>query len=87
MPIKAIYEKLNKTSFYICLVFSIILIAVSFVVPPTGIVDGSVLAAVGEVFAFATLGTVIHAIMKGADVTLNHGNTSVTLNTPDDKEE
>lgn len=84
---KKIYGKLSnvgKVSFWVTLITSIVLIITSFFLPPTGAIDPSVMAAVGELFAFGTLGTVLTAINKGADVTLNHGNTNITLNNPDD---
>lgn len=87
---KKIYDKLNnigKVSFWVTLITSIVLIITSFFLPPTGAIDPSVMASVGELFAFGTLGTVLSAISKGADVTLNHGQTSVTLNNPDDKKD
>ena len=83
---KKIYNKLNnigKVSFWVTLITSIVLIITSFFLPPTGSVDPTVMASVGELFAFGTLGTVLTAISKGADVTLQHNNTSVTLNNPD----
>ena len=64
------------------LFFSIIavgLIITSFFVPPTGVIDGSVLAATGEIFAFAALGTVIKAIDKGVDAQVQHNNTTITV--------
>ena len=87
---KKIYDKLNnigKVSFWVTLRTSIVLRITSFFLPPTGAIDPSVMASVGELFAFGTLGTVLSAISKGADVTLNHGQTSVTLNNPDDKKD
>lgn len=83
---KKIYGKLSnigKVSFWVTLFTSIVLIVVSFFLPPTGAIDPSVMAGVGELFAYGTLGTVLTAITKGADVTLQHNNTSVTLNNPD----
>lgn len=65
--------------FYIFGIASIGLLIASFVVPPVGIISSSVLAGVGELFAFATLGTVIHAIDKGLDAKVQHGNTTVTV--------
>lgn len=55
------------------------LLIASFFVPPTGVIDGSVLAATGEIFAFAALGTVIKAIDNGVDAKVQHNNTSVTI--------
>lgn len=44
-----------------------------------GVIDGSVLAAVGEIFAFAALGTVIKAIDNGVDAQVQHNNTTLTI--------
>lgn len=65
--------------FYVFSGIAIVLIIASWLVPPMGAIDGSVLAAVGEIFAFAALGTVIKAIDKGLDAKVTHGNTSVTI--------
>jgi hypothetical protein len=83
MSVKQIYTNLNKKAFWLCLGVSIILLIVSFVLPPSGSIDPSVMGGVGELFAFASLGTVIEAISKGADVSVSHGSTTVTVNTPD----
>lgn len=64
------------------LFFSIVAIGLiigSFFVPPMGVIDGSVLAAVGEIFAFAALGTVVKAIDKGVDAQVQHNNTTLTI--------
>lgn len=85
MSLKTIYTNMNHWAFWICLVFSICLIVGSFFVPPMGVVDGSILASVGELFGFATLATVIEAIKKGSDVSVSHGSTTVTVNNNDEK--
>lgn len=87
MPLKQIYHNVNHWAFWVCLVISIGLIIGSFFVPPLGLIDGSVLASVGELFGFATLATVIEAIRKGSDVTVQHNNTSLTVNNPDKSED
>ena len=64
------------------LIFSIVavgLLIASFIVPPTGVIDPSVLAATGELFAFAALGTVIKAIDKGVDAKVQRGNTTLVV--------
>ena len=53
-----------KVVFWVSLVLSAVLVVVSFVVPPRGIIDGSVLAAVGEIFAFPTLYAVYGQMAK-----------------------
>ena len=75
--------KLAKVVFWICLVTSIALLVGSFFCPPMGIIDGSVLKAVGELFGFATLG-MVPTIVKGRSVEFTHGNTTLTLGDDDD---
>lgn len=58
---------------------ALVLIFTSFFIPPMGVIDGSVLAATGEIFAFAALGTVIKAIDKGVDAQVQHNNTTITV--------
>lgn len=84
MPLKTIYTNINKKAFWLCIGVSAILLIVSFVLPPAGSIDPSVMGGVGELFAFASLGTVIEAIEKGRDVSVSHGNTTLTLNNQED---
>lgn len=65
---------------------SVLLIVLSFFIPPLSVVDGSVLAAAGELFAFAALGAVIHAIDTGKTATIQHGSTSLTVKEIDGEE-
>lgn len=65
--------------FWACFTICAGLIIAGFCVPPTGVIDGSVLKGVGELFAFPTLWTVHHAIEKGIDAKLKHGNTELTI--------
>lgn len=69
----------NNLPFYICTFISIFLIIASFLVPPLGIIDSTVIAAVGELFAFAALGSVLHALDEGKTATLTHKNTTLTV--------
>lgn len=49
-------EAMRKSvAFWLTLVTSIGLIVAGFIVPPTGIIDGSVLTAVGLLLGFATI--------------------------------
>ena len=77
--IKNIWANMHRWTFMVCLALSIGLIVGSWFVPPMAVVDGSVLAAVGEIFGFAALGTVINAIDKGHKATITKGNTSLTV--------
>lgn len=61
---------------------SILLIISSFILPPTGIIDPSVLAAVGEIFAFATLyklPDIISSVKDGKSVKVSSGDVSVEV--------
>ena len=58
---------------------SVILIVLSFFIPPLAVVDGSVLAAAGELFGFAALGAVIHSIDKGKTASVSHNGTTIPV--------
>ena len=58
---------------------AVALIVTSFFIPPQGVVDSSVLAAVGEIFAFAALFAAWEAIDKGIDAKVTHGNTTLSI--------
>lgn len=54
-----------------------------FVMPPMGVVDGSVLKAAAVLFGFAALAVLLHAVDKGVGAKLEHGDTTLTIS--DDK--
>lgn len=72
--------------FYVLSVCAIVLIGASWFVPPMAVIDGSVLAAVGEIFGFAALGVVIKAIDKGTPASLTHNGTTISVNKEADEE-
>ena len=65
---------------------SALLIIGSFFVPPIGFIDPSVMAAVGEMLAWGALFMAWEAIDRGIDAKWTHGNSSVELNNPDNKD-
>ena len=77
-------DRFHKNVFLICLVVSLVLIITSFFIPPLAIVDGSVLAAVGEIFGFAALGEVGAAIERGHSATIRHNNTEIEISKNDE---
>lgn len=85
--IKEIWANMHHWTFIICLVLSIILIVASWFVPPMAVIDGSVLAATGEIFSFAALATVIRAIDKGHKATIAKGDTTLTVGKDADEDE
>ena len=80
-------NEFHKRTFLFCLIVALGLIITSFFIPPLAVVDGSVLAAVGEIFGFAALGEVAAAIERGHSATISHGNTSISINKEEDAPE
>ena len=72
-------DRFHKNVFLVCLLTSVGLILASFVTPPMWIIDGSVLAATGELFGFASLGEVAAAIERGHSASISHGNTQIEI--------
>lgn len=69
----------HVVAFAVCLAASIGLIVGGFFVPPTGVIDGSVLTAVGLLFGYATLGQIHFLVARGKGVVVNHGSTSISV--------
>lgn len=80
-------DKFHKNVFLVCLVTSVGLILCSFITPPMWIIDGSVLAAVGELFGFAALGEVAAAVERGHTASISHGNTTIEIKKPEEEDE
>ena len=64
---------------------SIILIIASFFIPPLGTIDGSILAAVGELEVFGVLWIVFHAIEKGTAASFKKGDVEVEIKEKEEK--
>ena len=78
----------NNLFFWLFSGIGLLLIIISFFIPPAAQIHQSVLIAVGEINGFAALGAVIKAIDKGSSATFHHNGTEVTINSnEDDKEE
>lgn len=62
-----------------------------FFVPPMGIIDGSVIKAVGEIIGMITIFLIWEiaslAINKNADIKLQKGDSSISVNLPNGKED
>ena len=78
---KSFYEKFvhYNIPFWIFSFVALGLIIASFCVPPLGLIDPTVLAAVGEVFAFAALWAVLRAIDKGGVAKIRHHETELEI--------
>lgn len=79
-------DRFHKNVFLVCLITSVALIVISFFIPPLAVVDGSVLAAVGELFGFAALGEVAAAIERGHTASISHGNTTIEIKKDEEEE-
>lgn len=56
---------------------------VSFFMPPKGVIDRSVIAFAGEIFAFVSLFFAWESVEHGIDAKNKHGQTEIELNNPD----
>lgn len=68
-----------KAVFYVCLIVSICLFVGGFLVPPTGVIDGSILKAGGILLGFSALGIFGRALDEGKIAKFERGDTSVTV--------
>lgn len=69
----------HNLMFWVFAIVSIVLLCVSFALPPAGTISPSVLEGVAELFAFASLGAVYKAIERGKTASITRGNTSLTI--------
>jgi len=65
--------------FIACFVLSVALIVGGFFVPPMGIIDGSVLTAIGELIVFPALAFGMRAVELGYELKISHGQTSMAI--------
>ena len=75
-------KNVSKTTTLLLWIFGLATIALfvaSFIVPPTGAIDPSVLKAAALMFAFATLAEAREAIREGLGVKLTHGHTTIEV--------
>jgi len=69
-----------RICFWILLFIGVAFLISSFVLPPLGVIDNSVLAALGEVQGFASIGLGFECIFKGKTVKMSKGNTTIEVN-------
>ena len=70
------------TLFRLNFIASLILIVAGFIVPPLGIIDGSVLTAIGLLLMFAIAEKIPEAIKAGKNIRLRKGDFSAEVDTP-----
>ena len=69
--------KYEKISFTLCLVVSIGLIVGGFLVPPTGVIDGSILKAVGILVIFAVIDMIPKILAAEKNIKISKGDMSI----------
>lgn len=78
---------LKKTiPFWICLIASIGLLITGFLLPPIGIIDNSVITAVGLLLVFAALGQLPTIIEVAGYAKISSGNTTIEISKEEDNE-
>lgn len=70
---------LSRMTFLVCFFVSVGLIIGGFFVPPMGVIDGSVLTAIGELLLFPTLLYAFRAVEMGMKVKFQKGETSIEI--------
>lgn len=76
---KSAQNLLLHIGFYASLAASIILFITGFLVPPMGVIDGSVITAVGILFGFGVLAQLPTIIEAGKTAKFNVGSTNVEI--------
>lgn len=72
---------------WVSFILSAGLLIASFLVPPMGVIDASVLKAASLIFAFAGLFFLREAVMEGLGVKLTHGDTTIEIKDQDGNED
>lgn len=68
-----------KICFFISQSISVLLLIVSFFLPPKGVIDPSVFAGIGELAFFPTLYSFYQIIRSGKTATLTKGDSTITV--------
>ena len=77
---------MTKYCFGACFVISVGLIIGGFIAPPMGVVDGSVLTAVGELLLFPAMLFGYKSIEMGMEVHFQKGDTQINIVHDDDED-
>lgn len=80
-------NNLKKTiPFWICLIASIGLLIGGFFVPPMGVIDGSLLTAVGLLLIYALLAQLPTILESAGYAKITSGNTTIEISKEDNNE-
>lgn len=77
----------HNLAFWVCLIFSIVLLMGGALTPPKFVIDKSIFIGVGELFAFGALGAVYKGLDQGIRTTLKKGDVELTVGDNEDEKE
>lgn len=83
---KKLFHNHYLCAFWTTLGVALSLMIGSFFCPPMGAIDGSVLAAVGELFLWPTLAFAVKALQEGKTAQIRKGETEITIGEIKEKE-
>lgn len=69
----------HNYGFWVCLIFSIVLLLGGAFTPPRFVIDKSIFFGVAELFAFGSLGAVYKALDNGKTATIKKGDVELTV--------
>lgn len=72
--------------FWVCLIVSVGLLVGGFFVPPMGVIDGSLLTAVGLLLVFALLAQLPTILESAGYAKITAGNTTIEISKDEDHE-
>lgn len=75
---------MSRITFAVCFFVSVGLIIGGFFVPPMGVIDGSVLTAIGELLMFPTLLYGFRAVELGLTIKFSKGDATIEISKEDD---
>lgn len=64
---------------------STLLIIIGMIIPPIGVVDGSILVGIGELFAFGLLWEIPEYLKAKKDIKVTKGDTTIEINNDNDQ--
>lgn len=73
-------DRMWKIVFYTTQLISLIMILVSFFIPPLAVIDSSVFAGVGELAFFPSLLAFYNIVMSGRKASIQKGETTISVN-------
>lgn len=76
---------IENVPFWILAGVAVVMGIIAFFIPPKAEIHPSVLRFISWVFAFAALWTVFVSMMRGIDARIQHGKTSLTVGSLEDK--